>query len=265
MGRDQLLESIELGLFLLPEMPGVIDKLPFEGVHARVTRVSHPLANIVGAARLSRSEVPPTVRRVTALFADAGRSFSWRVGPSTRPKDLGRELRKSGLTRGPSLSAMTLTNLTRAPNLGKITVRQAVPGDAAVVEDLIANGYPVPAALARVLSRAFLQDARAANPTVRAYLASESEREPPVAIGTMFRFADRPVVMLGGAATLPGYRGRGIYAALVEHRLRQASRCGARAAVIQAVRDTSAPVCRKLGFVEVGDIETFVWRCDEAG
>ena len=63
----------------------------------------------------------------------------------------------------------------------------------------------------------------------------------------------------GGSAVMPSHRGRGVYRALVARRLADARRDGAEAAVIQAVRSTSAPICVGLGFEEVCAQELWAW------
>ncbi len=70
---------------------------------------------------------------------------------------------------------------------------------------------------------------------------------------------DSKIVLLGGAATLLEARGRGVYSALVRRRLDDARADGREAAVIQADRDTSAPICAKLGFRELCSMEVFAW------
>ncbi len=52
---------------------------------------------------------------------------------------------------------------------------------------------------------------------------------------------------------------RGICTALVARRLADARAAGAEAAVIQAVRGTSAPVCANLGFKEILPLEFYAW------
>ena len=68
-----------------------------------------------------------------------------------------------------------------------------------------------------------------------------------------------PGVLLGGAATVGDLRGLGVYTSLVARRLADARAAGAGAAVIQAVRGTSAPVCAKLGFEEMLPLEFYAW------
>ena len=69
----------------------------------------------------------------------------------------------------------------------------------------------------------------------------------------------RPIVLLAGAATLPQHRGLGVYTSLVARRLADAHARGIEAAVIQAVRTTSAPICKNLGFVERYGLDFFIW------
>jgi GNAT superfamily N-acetyltransferase len=59
------------------------------------------------------------------------------------------------------------------------------------------------------------------------------------------------VLLLVGAATLPHARNRGVYRALVRHRLAQARAEHACAAIIQANPESSAPICARMGFVEL--------------
>ena len=81
--------------------------------------------------------------------------------------------------------------------------------------------------------------------------------EAPVAWSYLVYIPDSPLVLLGGAATLAEQRGHGVYTALVARRLADARADGRAAAIIQADRDTSAPICAKLGFRELCGLEIF--------
>jgi hypothetical protein len=63
-----------------------------------------------------------------------------------------------------------------------------------------------------------------------------------------------------GAATLSEYRGNGVYTALMAKRLADARALGMEAAILQADRRTSAPICANLGFEEVCSIDLYVWE-----
>jgi hypothetical protein len=91
------------------------------------------------------------------------------------------------------------------------------------------------------------------------YHAYLPDRSDPVAFGNLVFVPGTSIVLLGGAATVGDLRGRGIYTSLVARRLADARAAGADAAVIQAVRGTSAPVCANLGFREVLPLEFYAW------
>ena len=61
-----------------------------------------------------------------------------------------------------------------------------------------------------------------------------------------------------GGATLPDWRGRGIYRALVAHRARLAAERGCRYIEVDA-SDDSRPILERLGFVAVTTTTPYVW------
>lgn len=73
-----------------------------------------------------------------------------------------------------------------------------------------------------------------------------------------YALADRTPagLFLSGGATLPQARGRGCYRAVVRARWNEAARLGLPGLAVQAQFGTSAPILRKLGFVEVATIHT---------
>jgi len=80
-------------------------------------------------------------------------------------------------------------------------------------------------------------------------------------IGFVRIVSDRhTVAYVADVYVLPEHRGRGIYTALVAKRLADARADGRTAAVIQAVRSTSAPIAAKLGFREMCGLEFYAWE-----
>ena len=59
-----------------------------------------------------------------------------------------------------------------------------------------------------------------------------------------------------GGATLPEARGRGCYRALVRARWDEAAKLGLPGLAVQAQYGSSAPILRRLGFVETATIHT---------
>lgn len=261
--ENALLQAIEIGIFRLPQVPGRLGRLPLAGVESRVIPFSHPLANIVGAARLDNGNTLQTVQQVLHFFCSQGRSFSWRIGPPTTPGHLGAYLVANGLEQRGELTGMVLADLSLPiPTNPAITIREATGDDLCVTSRLMAAAYPLPPELAAILAQAFLTGVNHSEAHSRVYLAYARDSEEPVGIATAIFFRRMPLVSLVGAGTLESHRGKGVYRTLLAHRLAQARAEGIQGAVIQALPNSSAPICRKVGFIERCTIEAYTWSAN---
>jgi predicted GNAT family acetyltransferase len=219
-----------------------------------MTKVSHPLANLCGDARFSERETDAMIEKVRQRYGDL--AFGWVTGPSTRPADLPRRLEDAGLTHADSLAGMTLTDLATPiaanPN---VRIEETTMKDALHETEMMARAYGMPLDVMRVFNE--ILAAAAERIKSRGYFAYLDGNDKPVAWSFLAYIPDSPTVLLGGAATLEEYRGHGLYTALVARRLADARADGRTAAVIQADRSTSAPICAKLGFREICGLEIF--------
>jgi GNAT superfamily N-acetyltransferase len=136
-----------------------------------------------------------------------------------------------------------------------VQVREVSPQEQSRETDMMGRAYGMPADVAALFVRMVSESPGIKARGYFAYLDGPS----PVAWSYLVYLPNSPVVLLGGAATLPEARGKGIYSALVKRRLEDARRDGREAAVIQADRDTSAPICAKLGFRELCALEVYAW------
>ncbi len=250
----ELVAAIEATLHFYPPVPGLAEDLGVPGVRGRVTALSHPLANLVGMARLAEGDADATIARAKERFG--GRAFGWITGPSTTPRDLPRRLEAAGLRHEDRIAGMAVTDLALpiVPN-ESVRVREVAPADAARETAMMGRAYGMPEDVA-----AFFAGLLAPGGPIRArgYFAY-LDGERPVAWSYLVDVPDSPIVLLGGAATLPEARGHGIYTTLVKRRLDDARADGRTAAIIQADRNTSAPICAKLGFRELCSLEFFAW------
>jgi len=250
-----LVDAIESSLFLYAPIPGVVSDLGVKGLRGRVTDLSHPLANLCGLAALSETEADATVAAVKDRFAKERKAFGWVTGPGTRPRDLDKRLRNAGLQPIAHLAGMSAPTDLAVPANDAVRIREVSAEEQRRETDMMGRAYGMPPEV----SALFVQLV-SASPGLksRAYFASV-DGGGPVAWSYLVYLPNSPVVLLGGAATLPEARGKGIYSALVKRRLADARRDGREAAVIQADRDTSAPICAKLGFRELCSLEVYAW------
>ncbi|MEO7039976.1 MAG: GNAT family N-acetyltransferase, partial [Candidatus Elarobacter sp.] len=81
----------------------------------------------------------------------------------------------------------------------------------------------------------------------------------PAAAGRLQTPAGRVFASIWGGGTVPDYRRRGIYRAMVGERAREARRRGYRYITVDA-RATSRPILERLGFVALDGVTGWVLR-----
>lgn len=259
VAEDELILAIESSLQVYPPVSGLSEDLGVKGVRGRITDLSHPLANLVGVANIAPDEVDATLKMVRNRYSRGRKGYGWVTGPLTRPHDLGERLVGSGLKKADEMAGMALTDLTVPISVDPgIEVREATLHEAQAASEMMARAYGIPEEVARFFNVLLaMSDGKVKN---RGYFAYVDGGTDPVGWSYLVYLPDSPIVLLGGAATLPEHRGRGIYSALVAKRLADARADGRSAAVIQAVRSTSAPIAAKLGFREICGLELYAWE-----
>ena len=223
-----------------------------------------PYGRHAGVCRLRLAsdpdQVAETVAEIRGLAAGV-ESVVWSVGSSATPAGLAGLLRALGL-RDPDppfeaiVAALVLEQ--EPPRVEGVEVRriESLEQHLAGLEILIASATWAERAAAAERERAeevFEHRMRRGGLQWLALLGGE-----PVAYGAAQRASAG--LYLGGGTTLPAARGRGCYRALVRARWDEAVRLGISALAVQAQYGSSAPILRKLGFVEVGVIHTLQER-----
>ncbi len=234
---------------------------------ARVER-DGPLLRIVGLpprgficyrdlGGLDGTELDALIARQVRVFAERGEPVEWKLYAHDQPADLADRLRRAGF----------------AAEESETVVVAPVPAIAAAAQ------LPAGVALREVVERADFERISRLEELVwggdHGFLASslESERavDPEALVvvvaeaGADFvcagwvRFApETEFATLWGGATLPGWRGQGIYHAVVAYRASLAARRGVRYLQVDA-SDDSRPILEGLGFVAVTTTTPFVW------
>jgi GNAT superfamily N-acetyltransferase len=255
--KEAIFLALETSIFAFPELPGRWEVLAFPGVRAHATpQASHPIGNLVGVATLTEDNADAVITQVREFFAARDHIVGWWVNPSSTPGDLVSRLEAAGFAKVIELAGQVLTNLGLAMKVNPaVTVRQATHEDRDALIRVYATAYPLPEELAAVCTDVLPLAAGG-----RHYLAFLDGVEGPVAVASMFPFPKSTVAVMQGAATLNAYRGHGVYTALMAKRLADARDMGMEAAILQADRTTSAPICANLGFEEVCSIDLYAWR-----
>jgi GNAT superfamily N-acetyltransferase len=240
------------------------ERLP-QGVH--VER-DGPLVRMVGFADrgfvgyrdlggLEGAELDELIARQVRLFAGRGEAFEWKLHAHDRPADLAERLRAAGFVPEPRETVVIapVTAVAGEPRLPDgVTLREV--GERRDLDRI--------EALERAVwqdDHAWLADSlereRAADPDAITIVVAE--RGDTVVCAAWVRFErGSEFATLWGGATLPAWRGRGIYRAMVAYRAHLAARRGFRYLEVDA-SDDSRPILERLGFVAVTTTTPFVW------
>ncbi|GAA1263362.1 GNAT family N-acetyltransferase [Kitasatospora nipponensis] len=183
-------------------------------------------------------------------FAALGREFEWKHYSHDRPADLPRRLLAAGFEAGPAESLL-------------VAEAAALPGPEALPDGV--RLLPVTdEASARLFGRthdeAFGTDGSRYVGMLLAQLAEAPEQvaavvamagDEPICGARMEFHSGTDFASLWGGGTVPAWRGRGVYRAVVAHRARLAVERGYRYLQVDAL-PTSRPILQRLGFQELG-------------
>jgi GNAT superfamily N-acetyltransferase len=208
---------------------------------------------------LAGAELDALIARQRDHFAALGLEVEWKLHGHDRPADLGARLEAHGFRPQEQETVMVgpiapIAAALPAPPAGVRLREVADRADLDRIETLEAAvwGEP-PAGLAAALA-----DELAADPAALTVVAAEAGDE--VVSAGWVRFAEgTSFATLWGGSTLPAWRGRGIYRALVAHRARLADARGFRFFEVDA-SDDSRPILARLGLAEITTTTPYVYN-----
>jgi ribosomal protein S18 acetylase RimI-like enzyme len=208
----------------------------------------------VGYSALSESEADQAIAAEVDFFRALGRTVEWKLYSHDQPADLAERLARAGFkpeeTEHFMMRTLQADMADDRPPEG-IAIRQV--RDLAGLEDYVAAGG---AAFERDESWVFkAYGNRLTDPTLVLHVAYDGSR--PVAAGRLELPRGRAFASLWGGGIIPGHRGRGIYRALIATRAWEALWRGYRYITVDA-RDTSCPILRRLGFVELAQVTGWI-------
>jgi len=222
---------------------------------------AHPGSNSIGGTRWSDAEADAKIQEVIEYHRARNIGFHWFVNPSDTPADLRERLERHGLVLAGDQLLMARVGLE---NLD-------IPVNPEIEIELIdgTNDESIEAKL-QIVAACFNWtreqiDARRPNMFERIKDPKFQARE----INYLARLNGKPVAdarvilsmgiaYLGGASTLPAYRGKRIYSTLLRTRLEAARARGYNVAIIHA-EPMSRRIVSKYGFKEYGKAYLYGW------
>ncbi|WP_435216218.1 GNAT family N-acetyltransferase [Streptomyces sp. bgisy034] len=236
-----------------------------DGPDARVERVGRIVRQVSSGhgwngvvwSDLDAAGADAVIAEQIAHFSGLGREFEWKLYGHDLPVDLGQRLRAAGFVGQPEETLMigevADLNLDAEPPEG---IRILPVTDGAGV-DLVA----------RVHEKAFGTDGSRLRHQLLARLAADADTvvavvalagDTPVSAARMELVPGTRFAGLWGGGTVEGWRGRGIYRALVAHRARAAVDRGYRYLQVDAM-SSSRPILERLGFEPLTTTTPYVY------
>jgi GNAT superfamily N-acetyltransferase len=212
-------------------------------------------------AGLEGAELDELIARQVRFFESRGESFEWKTYGHDAPADLADRLRAAGFVpeEQETLLIARAAEIATGPGLpGSVDLRQVTEiEDLQRMEEMEHEIWgSSPKGMAERLKAELVAD-----PAGLTVVVAEAGGE--VVCGAWIRFEEgTEFVTLWGGATLPAWRRRGIYRAMVAYRARLAVARGFRYLQVDA-SDNSRPILERLGFAALTTTTPFIWSPPE--
>ncbi len=210
----------------------------------------------VGWSDLDRSNADAVIAAQVRRFDQLSRPWEWKLYSYDRPADLPDRLVAAGFTPQPAETLLVA-------EIADLDLDVPPPGGVELRTVADRRGVQM---LVSVHDRVFGGD----NSAQGAILLADLTHQPtaaaavvavaghtPVAAGRMEFHPGTDFASLWGGGTLPAWRGRGVFRAMVAHRASLAAARGFRYLQVDATAE-SRPILRRLGFVELATTTPFI-------
>lgn len=255
LSADEVLESH----FTLVSLPGLIEAVTVEGAEGWTSPNTHPALSLMRWNTTDADIAATALDTVLTRFREKGHGFDWMTGP--RCNHLVPLLEQAGFIQ-PSLDvaamACNISTAIDAPMPDDIQISRVDDPEDLRVAQIMARGFDVSDAVGAIFHKAYLTPSDLQTSQVfAAYATGESD---PVGVGYLSYMADGQSVLLRVSSVLESHRERGIYRALVLHRLIEAARQGRTQAFVHAYSQGSRHALQNLGFESTGTLQLHRWR-----
>jgi hypothetical protein len=251
MNRDEILKRLDYERQHVT-MPGTTREFL-----TSITRTTSPY-HAVGWSSLTADNADSVIAHEVDHHRRLGLSFEWKLYSHDTPGDMLMRLQRHGFEIG-EREAFLIYDLSNRPDWmnddnTKNVIRIERLDQIDIYKSLIGDDFDeVEESITTDLANAI----RTASTHHRIYIAYDGPT--PVSSGRLYTNPASHFAGLYGGGTLPQYRGRGHYRALVAARARDALASGAKYLQVDAL-PTSRPILERLGFQHLTNTWPCVWK-----
>ncbi|WP_236241292.1 GNAT family N-acetyltransferase [Streptomyces sp. CC228A] len=239
----------------VPDGPGA--RVERDGDVVRQTGPAHAWNGVLWSG-LTAATADGAIAAQIRHYTDLGLAFEWKLHDHDAPHDLAERLRAAGFRPEPEEALMVAESaaLATPPVLPDGITLLAVtrPAQVRLVTEVHEEAFGTDAERLRVR---LMEQLDARPDAVAAVVALDGGR--PVSSARLELTPGGDFAGLWGGGTVPEWRGRGLYRALVAHRARIAAERGYRHLLVDA-SDMSRPILRRLGFARLGTTTPYVYE-----
>ncbi|MHC4937875.1 MAG: GNAT family N-acetyltransferase [Planctomycetota bacterium] len=228
-------------------------------VQLTTPRAKTDYRNLVLRSVLSDERADERIDAARRHFAGVGVDFRWWVTPSSRPLDLAERLEARGLRLADTVVGMIAdpAQFTDAsPDVTLDLVDLDTLDQFADMNRRAWGGLPAARDRFREVARRELDSGGQRMSFIARY------RGEPVGSGSLM-FLEH-AAHFAGSAVLPEFRGRGVYTGMIKRRMALVRERGIGVVTNLCRAGTSAPICEKLGFRPVCEMQVFSSRAEES-
>jgi len=236
-----------------------------DSADARIERTGKVVRQIASAAgwngvlwsEVDEDDADAVIAEQVALYTELGREFEWKTYSHDTPADLGTRLKAAGFVPDDDETLLIAETKSQLPGVEPPEgVRLEAVTDMAGVELMV-----------RANERAFERNGSWLREAMRAHLAEDSGNllavvalagDEPVSSARMELIPGTRFAGLWGGGTVPEWRGRGIYRALISYRARIAAERGYEFLQVDAT-ENSRPILEGLGFAKLSTTTPYLY------
>jgi GNAT superfamily N-acetyltransferase len=260
MISDTVLAAYDTQIRQSTRAPDPGTRIEADGTIVRWVAPEGRVTSSVTWSRLDPATAEAVIAAQVAFFRARGQAFEWKLFDYDQPGDLAQRLLAAGFVPEDTevvMVADAATAATEVPLPEGLTVRE-VTGEAGL--DLLFDLHERVFGEDRI--RESLRDVvRAVAQSIGMVIAFAGQE--PVSAARVEFVPGADFAGLWGGGTLPEWRGRGLYRALVARRAQMALARGYRYVQVDAL-PTSQPILDRLGFARLASTTPYIWDPEAA-